>query len=56
MPSYLKKIQYSIDLNSNGTISQEEIDKAVALLSKAKEDNKLQQKDSVYKYFLANKY
>ena len=56
MPSYLKKIQSSIDLNSNGSISQEEIDKAVALLAKAKENDKMKQKDTIYKYFLANKY
>jgi hypothetical protein len=56
MPNYLKKIQDSIDLNSNGNISQEEIDKAVNLLAKAKEHDKLKQKDTVYKYFLANKY
>ena len=56
MPSYLKKIQNTIDLNTDGNISQEEIDKAVNLLAKAKESHKLQQKDMVYKYFSANKY
>ena len=56
MPSYLKKIQHSIDLNTDGNISQEEIDKAVNLLAKAKEAHKLQHKDMVYKYFSANKY
>lgn len=56
MPRYLKKIQNSIDLNTNGVISQEEIDKAVIVLSKAKENQQNQQKNEVYKYFSANKY
>ena len=56
MPSYLKKIQNSIDTNSDGNISQEEIDKAVKVLAKAKEDQQQQQKTEVYKYFSNNKY
>ena len=56
MPGYLKKIQNAIDTNNDGEISQEEIDNAVKLLSKAKENHKVKQKDDVYRYFLANKY
>ena len=56
IPNYLKKLQNSIDLNTNGVISQEEIDKAVNLLAKAKENHQNKQKNEVYKYFSENKY
>ena len=56
MPSYLKKIKNSIDLNSNGVVSQDEINKAVNVLAKAKEDQKNKEKNEVYKFFSNNKY
>ena len=56
MPEYLKSIQSQIDLNDDGIITQEEIDSAIKLLTKAKETKQTKQKEDVYRYFLANKY
>ena len=55
-PHYLNSIKNSIDTNNDGTISQEEINNAVQLLTKAKDEHVSKQKEDVYKYFLANKY
>ena len=56
IPEYLKRIQSSIDLDSDGVISQSEIDNAMKILTKAKEFKRSKQKEDVYRYFLANKY
>jgi hypothetical protein len=56
MPSYLKRIQSSIDLDGDGVVSQLEIDNAMKILTKAKESKQSKQKEDVYRYFLANKY
>ena len=56
MPEYLKSIQSKIDINEDGIITQEEIENALKLLTKAKETKQSKQKEDVYRYFLANKY
>ena len=56
MPDYLKRIQSAIDLDGDGVISQQEIDNAMKILTKAKEIKQTKQKEDVYRYFLSNKY
>jgi hypothetical protein len=56
VPKYLKSIQSQIDVNGDGIITQEEIDNAMKILTKAKEFKQSKQKEDVYRYFLANKY
>jgi hypothetical protein len=55
-PSYMNNLKKSIDLNNDGHISQDEINHALQVLTKAKEEHVSKQKQDVYKYFLANKY
>lgn len=55
-PSYMNNHKKSIDLNNDGHISQDEINHALQVLTKAKEEHVSKQKQDVYKYFLANKY
>lgn len=55
-PSYMNNLKKSIDLNNDGHISQDEINHALHVLTKAKEEHVSKQKQDVYKYFLANKY
>jgi hypothetical protein len=56
MPDYLKQLQNVIDINNDGEISSEEVDNAIKLLTKAKDQKNNKKKEEVYKYFLANKY
>jgi hypothetical protein len=56
MPEYLKSIQTTIDVNGDGVITQEEIDNAMKVLTKAQESKQTKQKEDVYRYFLTNKY
>jgi hypothetical protein len=55
-PSFLKKIKDSIDLNSDGIISQEEIDNAIKLLTKSKKTSISKEKENLFKSFSENKY
>jgi hypothetical protein len=55
-PSYLNRIKNSIDLDNDGVISQNEIENAIKVLTKAKEEHTSKKREDVYKYFLANKY
>jgi hypothetical protein len=56
IPDYLNKLRDVIDTNNDGEISPEEIDNAIKLLTKAKNQKTSKKREEVYKYFLANKY
>ena len=55
-PNYLKKIKDSLDMNNDGIISQEEIDNAIKLLTKSKENIISKEKEKLFKAFSENKY
>ncbi len=55
-PNYLKKIKDSLDTNNDGIISQEEIDNAIKLLTKSKENIISKEKEKLFKAFSENKY
>jgi hypothetical protein len=55
-PGYLKKIKDSLDTNNDGVISQEEIDNAIKLLTKTKENVISKEKEKLFKTFSSNKY
>ena len=46
---------HMFDTNHDGEVSQQEINDAVALLTKAKQQKHNQQKETVYKYFTSHK-
>jgi hypothetical protein len=46
---------HMFDTNQDGEVSQQEINDAVALLTKAKQHKHNKQKETVYKYFTSNK-
>ena len=49
------KNYHMFDTNKDGIISQKELDDAVQLLIKAKEQQNLKNKEQVYNYFIQNK-
>jgi hypothetical protein len=49
------KNYHLFDTNKDGVISQKELDDAVQLLIKAKEQQNLRNKEQVYNYFIQNK-
>ena len=55
-PGYLKKIKSSLDTNGDGIISQDEIENAIKMLTKAKQNFVSKQKEKLFKTFNANKY
>ena len=55
-PGYLKKIKSSLDTNGDGIISQYEIENAIKMLTKAKQNFVSKQKEKLFKTFNANKY
>jgi hypothetical protein len=55
-PSYLKKIKTSLDTNNDGVISQDEIENAIKMLTKAKQNFVSKEKEKLFKTFTANKY
>ena len=52
----IKELEAAIDVNNDGEISPAEIAEAVKLLTRAKEHKQNKEKESVYKYFMTNKY
>ena len=51
LPHKYRKFHEMIDTNNDGEISQKELDDAMALLTKAKEQESTKEKERVYQYF-----
>ena len=51
LPEKYRKFHLLLDTNGDGVISDQEINDAVALLTKAKKQKSEKQKDNVYNYF-----
>ena len=51
LPERYRKFHLLLDTNGDGVISEQEINDAVALLTKAKKQKSEKQKDNVYNYF-----
>jgi hypothetical protein len=51
LPERYRKLHLLIDTNKDGVISDQEINDAVAILTKAKKQKSERQKDTVYNYF-----
>jgi hypothetical protein len=56
VPGYLKNIKSALDTNGDGIISQDEIDNAIKLLTKTKENVISKEKEKLFKLFSENKY
>ena len=54
LPEKYRKFHLLLDTNGDGVISDQEIDDAVALLTKAKKQKSEKQKETVYSYFKKN--
>ena len=55
LPKKYRQFHLALDTNNDGEISQVEINDAVNLLTKAKQQKQNQHKEHVYKYFTSNK-
>lgn len=55
LPKKYRQFHLALDTNNDGEISQLEINDAVNILTKAKQQKQNQQKEHVYNYFTANK-
>jgi hypothetical protein len=51
LPEKYKKFHLLLDTNEDGVISEQEINDAVAILTKAKKQRSAKQKETVYNYF-----
>jgi len=51
LPERYKKFHLLLDTNGDGEVSEQEINDAVALLTKAKKQKSARQKENVYSYF-----
>jgi len=56
VPGYLKNIKNALDTNGDGIISQEEIDNAIKLLTRTKDNVISKEKEKLFKLFSENKY
>ena len=55
LPQKYREFHLALDTNNDGEISQIEINDAVNLLTKAKQQTSNKNKENVHKYFLSNK-
>ena len=55
LPEKFRQFHLLVDTDGDGEISQKEIDEAINLLTKAREQESTKQKEKVYHYFLKTK-
>ena len=55
LPKKFQKLHHVLDTNKDGEVSQVEINEAIAILRRAKDQKSTSDKQKVYSYFSANK-